>query len=88
MDIDYMFRNIQICLRITLVKHDKEQIKSTHNRRAHLHIRSQRLFAVVPATNGIRSGKNGRSSVESGMNTGFGDRDGLLFHSLVDGDLV
>ena len=88
MNIHNMLRNIQICLRVALIKHNEEQIKPTHNRSAHSHIGAQGLLAVVSSPNGVSSSENRRTRVQSGVDTSFRDGDGLLFHGFVDGYLV
>ena len=39
-------------------------------------------------TDGIGRGQNRSSGVERGLNASLGDRDGLLFHGFVNGDLI
>jgi hypothetical protein len=36
----------------------------------------------------VRSSNDGATSVERGVDTGLGDRDGLLLHDLVNGDSI
>lgn len=88
MDIHYMLRDIQIRLRVTLIQHHKEQIKATHNWRAHLQICPERLLPIVPPPNRVCRSEDGRACIERGVDTGFGNRNCLLFHRFVDGDLV
>lgn len=88
MHVDNMLGNIQISPLVALIQDHKEQIKSTHDRRAHLYIGTEGLFPVVATANRVSRRENGCTSVKSGMDTSFGDGNGLLFHGFVDGDLV
>ncbi|KAJ7778395.1 hypothetical protein B0H16DRAFT_1846620 [Mycena metata] len=83
-----MPRDIHIRLLIGLIQHDEEQVKPTHNQRAHLHIRAQRLPPVVPPANGVRRRQDERARIERSVNARLGDGNGLLLHRLVDRNLV
>ena len=45
-------------------------------------------MCVVLAVDGVGSGNDRTSCVEGGVDSGFGNGDGLLFHDFVDGDAV
>ena len=88
MDIHDMLSDMQIDALITLVQNHEEQVESRHDRCTHRHIRSKAHLPVVPPTNRVGRGEDRSSRVESGLDTCFRDGDGLLFHRLVNGDLI
>ena len=88
MDVDDMLGNMEIDVLVALVEHDKEQIEPRHDGRRHGHVRPKRHLPVVPPSDRVGRGEDGRPRVESCLDAGFGDRDSLLLHCLVNGDLV
>lgn len=56
--VDYMFGDVQIRFFIALVENDKEQIKTTHDRRTHCDIRPQGLLPVVSSSYWIGGRQN------------------------------
>jgi hypothetical protein len=79
---------IRIRLLVALIQDHEEQIEPAHDRSGHHHVRSERLLAIVPSSDGVRSSENARACVQGRLDTRLGDRDGLLLHRLVNGDLV
>ena len=88
MDIDDVLGNVQIDPLVALVQDHKEQIKSTHDRRAHGKVCPERFFPVVSSADGIRSRQNRCPGIERSMDTSFGDGYRLLFHGFVNGNLI
>lgn len=86
--IDNVFRDIQIRLLVAFIQHNEEQVETTHDGGGHSDVRAKGLLAVVAATDRIRRSKNGGTRVQRGMDAGFGNRDRLLFHGFVNGNLV
>lgn len=88
MHIYDMLCDVQIALLVALVQHHEEEIETTHDRRSHRNVRAQALLAVVPAADRVRRGEDGRPRVQRRVNARLGDGDRLLFHGLVNRDLV
>jgi len=88
MNIHDMTCQIPIDTFRALIQDNKEQIEPTHDRRRHSNILSQRLSTIISPTNGIGSGENTRSRVQSGLNASLGYGNSLLFHRFVNSDLV
>lgn len=88
MNIHDVPRDIQVRLRITLIKYDKEQVKPAHDGRTHRHISPQRFLAVVPPANRVGRCQDRCPRVERCVDPSFRDGYGLLFHGLVNSDLV
>jgi len=87
-NVDDVPRKVGVDLLIAFIQYHKEQIETTHDRSAHLQVRSETLLSVVPSTDRIGRGEDRRASIEGGLDTCFGDGNGLLFHCFVDCDLV
>ena len=88
MDINNMLRYVEIDLLVTFIQDDEKEVETTHDRSSHRNVPSKRLLAIVPATDGVCGGKNGRARIECGVNTRLGNGYGLLFHGFVNGNLV
>jgi len=73
---------------IALVDQNEEQIKAGHDGRAHVYVVAERLAPVVLAIDWIGGGQNTGARIQRRLNAGLGDRNGLLFHGLVDGHLI
>jgi len=72
----------------TLIQDDKEQIETTHNRRRHSNVLSQRLSTIISPTDGIGSSEDTCSRVQRGLNASLGYGNSLLFHRFVNSHLV
>ena len=83
-----MSGDVEVILIFLLVKDDEEKIETRHNGGGDVHVVSKRFRAIVSASVGISSGQDRGTSVESGMDTSLGDRDGLLLHGLVNSNLI
>lgn len=88
MHIHDVFRYIEVNLFVAFVQDDEKQVETTHDWSRHRNVSSKRLFAIVPATDRVRSGKDGRACVECSVDARLGDRYGLLFHRFMNGNLV
>ena len=88
MDINNMPRYVEIDLFVTFIQDNEKEVETTHDRSSHRNVPSERLLAIVPATDGVCGRQNGCARVECGVNASFGDGYGLLFHGFVDSDLV
>jgi len=88
MNADDVLSEIPIDLLVALVQDDEEQIEPRHDGSTHSDVGSKGHLPVVPSSDGVGSGEDGRSSVEGRLDSSFGDRDGLLFHGFVNGDLI
>ena len=88
MNIDDVSCDVEVDIFVTLVKDHKEEIEPRHDRSRHGHIGLEGHFPIIPSPNRVGSCQDRSSSVERSLNTGFRNRDGLLFHRFVDGDLV
>lgn len=88
MNADDVLSEIPIDLLVALVQNDEEQIEPRHDGCTHSDVGSEGHLPVVPSSYGVGGGEDGRSSVEGGLDSSFGDRDGLLFHGFVNGDLI
>jgi len=73
---------------VGFVPDHEEQVESAHDGGAEVEVRAQRRLGVVPAADRVGGGEDGGASVEGGVDACLGDRDGLLLHGFVDGDLV
>jgi hypothetical protein len=87
-DADNMLGQMAVDGLIAFVEDHEEQVESRHDGRAHVDVGPEGRLAVVSASYGIGGGEDTGASVESGLDAGFGYRDGLLFHGFVDGHLV
>ena len=87
-NIDNVLRNVPVHSLVAFIQYDEKEVETRHDRGAHSHVRTQRLFAIVPTADGIGSGENRRACIQGGLNAGLGDRDSLLLHGLVDRDLI
>lgn len=88
MNVDDMSSEVEVHIGIALVQDNEEQIEPRHDRGTHGDVGAETLLAVVPSSDGVGGGENGSTSIESCLDTSFGDRDRLLFHGFVDGDLI
>ncbi|KAI6768007.1 hypothetical protein HG530_006016 [Fusarium avenaceum] len=88
MDSNNVFCQVAIDLLVALVEDDEEEIETRHNRCRHVDVGAESCLAVVATTNRVSSSKNTCSGVKSGLDASLCDRDGLLFHGFVDGNLI
>lgn len=87
-DVDNVFGEVPVDALVAFVEDDEEEVEAAHDWRAHVDVGPQRCFAVVAPADRVGGREDAGSSVERGLDAGFGDGDGLLFHGFVDGDLV
>lgn len=73
---------------LMLVTDDEDHVETGQDGRLEVDVFAGRLHVVVPAEDRVRGRQDGRSRVEDGGDAGLSDRDGLLLHGFVDGDLV
>ena len=88
MDVDNVLGEMAVDGFVAFVKDDEEEIEAAHDGRAHVDVGPERGFAVVAPADGVGGREDAGARVERGLDAGFGDGDGLLFHGFVDGDLV
>lgn len=88
MHIHDMFRYVEVNFFVTFVQDDEKQVETAHDWSRHRNVSSKGLFAIIPATDGICSGKYGRTCVECGMDARLGDGYSLLFHRFMNGNLI
>ena len=88
MHIDDMLRYSEIDRLVAFVQDDEEEVETRHDRCTHGYVGSQADLAVIATSDGVGRCEDRSTGVEGCLNTSFGDRDGLLFHSFVNGDLV
>ena len=88
MHIHDVFCYVEVNFFVAFVQDDEKQIETTHDWSCHRNVSTKRLFAIIPAANGVRSCKYGRPCVECGVDARLGDRYGLLFHSFMNGNLI
>jgi hypothetical protein len=73
---------------VALIQDHEEEVKTAHDGRADVDVLLQTPPLVVPPFDRVSRRQNGCARVQSGLDAGFGDRDGLLFHGFVDRHLV
>lgn len=73
-----------IPLLIVLVLDDEDHVESRQNSRLKVDVLARTLHVVVTTKDGIGGGHDRCTRVENGRDTGFGDRDRLLFHRFVN----
>lgn len=83
-----MFREMAVNLLVALVQDDEEEIEAGHNRCGHVDIGAESCLAIIAASDWVGGREDGGARVKGGLDTGFGDGDGLLLHGFMDGDLV
>lgn len=83
-----VFCYVEVNFFVAFVQDDEKQVETAHDWSRHRNVSSKRLFAIVPTTDGVCSGKYGRTCVECGVDARLGDRYSLLFHRFVNGNLV
>src|SRR5258708_34500151 len=88
MHIHDVFCYVEVNFLVAFVQDNEKEVETAHDRSRHSNIASKRLFAIIPATDGVCSGKYRSTCVECGMNARLGDRYSLLFHRFMNGDLV
>jgi hypothetical protein len=88
MHIYDVFCYVEIDFFVALIQDDEKQVETAHDWGRHRNVSSERLFAIVPATDGVRSSEDGRARVERGVDARLGDRYSLLFHRFMNGNLV
>lgn len=87
-DGDNVLGEVAVYGLVALVEDDEEEIEARHDGGGHVDVGAQGGFAVVAASHGVGGREDGGARIEGGLDAGFGDGDGLLFHGFVDGDLV
>ena len=87
-DVDDVPGQVPVHALDAVVQHHEEEVEAAHDGRAHLHVAPECLLAVVAAADRVGGREDAGAGVQGGLDAGFGDRDGLLFHGFVDGDLV
>ena len=88
MHLDDMARNLEVIFVLLFIENYEEEIEARHNRSRDVHIVTQRLSPIVPTTQRVCCSQDRGARIKSGVNASFGNRDGLLLHSLVNGNLV
>ena len=88
MDVDDVVCDLDVGRLVAFVEDHEEQIETTHNRRAHRDILTQRLSPVIPTANRVGRREDGRTRIERRVDASLRNRDSLLFHGFVNGDLV
>lgn len=88
MDVDDKLAEIVVWIRIALITHYKEQIETRHDGSWELDIILQRFGFVVATEDRVGCCQNRCPSVKCGIDSSFGDRNCLLFHSLMDCNLI
>jgi hypothetical protein len=88
MNGDDVLSELEVDVGVALVEDDEEKIETGHDGRRHGDVGTKRHLLVVTTADGVGGGEDGRAGVESGLNTGLGDGDGLLLHRFVNRNLV
>jgi hypothetical protein len=78
-----MFRQTPITHLVHLVQDEVEKIETRNERGWEINIGRNRQFRVISRVDGVGSGQDRGSSVQSRDNTRFGNRDCLLFLSII-----
>ena len=73
--------------RIDLVHHHMQEIETGQDGGRQIDVVLERLGAVIAASQRIGCSKNGCPRIQCCLNSSFSNRDRLLLHGLVDGDL-
>mmetsp|Transcript_173598 Transcript_173598/g.422226 ORF Transcript_173598/g.422226 Transcript_173598/m.422226 type:complete len:241 (+) Transcript_173598:1061-1783(+) len=84
---DVMRNSVVACLVVDVLDH-KHQIEARHDGRREVAVLVKRLRRLVVRVLGQDRRKDGRAGIQSCLNPCLGQRDGLLLHRLVDGDLI
>ncbi|OSX69559.1 hypothetical protein BU14_1395s0002 [Porphyra umbilicalis] len=86
--VDVALRNVGVGGRVALVEDDKKEVKAAHNRGGHGHILLERPRPVVAAADRVGRRQHRRARHERRVDARLGERNRLLLHRFVDGDLV
>lgn len=79
---------VEVQIVVLLVKNEEEDVESTHDRRRDVHVLSQGPRPIIPSIDWVGRSQDRSSCIECGVDASLSDRNSLLLHSLVDGDLV
>src|SRR5258707_877882 len=88
MDPDNVLSKMTIYILVALVKNNKEQIKTRHDRSGHVDVSSESCLSVITTADRIRCSQDGCSGIQSCLNTSFCYRNSLLFHGFVNSHLI
>ena len=88
MDVDNVLGEMAVDVLVAFVQNNEKEVEAGHDWRAHVDVGAEGGFPVVAPSDWIGSGEDAGSCVQRGLDSGFGDGNGLLFHCFVDGYLV
>ena len=77
-----------VLFRVNGVAYDDEDVEARKDGLGELDVLGEGDGAVVAAADGVGGGDDAAAGLQGGHDAGFGDGDGLLLHSLVDGGPV
>lgn len=80
--------NVLVTIPIVVILHDEDHIETRQDSSLEVDILPWCFEVIVPTKDRVCGGQDGRSRIQNGRDTCFGNGDGLLFHGFVDGDLV
>ncbi|WVZ21312.1 hypothetical protein V8G54_008634 [Vigna mungo] len=83
-----MMGNVIICLIIWIINHNIHEIEPRKYSRWKGHIVLKWFRFIIASPSRIGSGKNGRTSIKCCLYSSFCDTNSLLFHGLVNGNLI
>lgn len=88
MRFDDMRCQVEVDLLVTFIQHDEKEIEPRHDRRTHGDVSPQAHLAIIPSSDWIRRREDRRPRVQRRLDSGFRNRDCLLFHRFMDSDLI
>lgn len=80
--------DMEVVFVVLFIKDDEEQVETRHDWGRDVDVVAERLGTVIPTSDWIGSSQDRGTGIERGVDSCLGDRDGLLFHSFVNGNLI
>lgn len=85
---NHALSDASIHLRVLVIKHDKQQVKSGEQGISKADVPCHRLVSLVVTPDRVGSSDHRAPSVETSVDSCLRNRDGLLFHNFVNGHSI
>src|ERR1700728_2084238 len=83
-----MLCNLLVTVSVVVVTYDENHVKTRQDRGLEVNVLARTLEVIVAAKDWVCRRKYRGTCIENGSDAGFGNRNSLLFHGLVDSNSV
>src|SRR5436309_9213566 len=83
-----MLSNLLVTISVMVVTHNEDHVETRQDRGLKVNVLPRTLEVVVAAKDWVCRREYRGTCIENGSDAGFGNRNSLLFHGLVDGNSV